>query len=64
MYLDAYRWANVVADHVLSGKSGDLVNGATHYHANYIDNPRWADRSKVTTSIDQHIFYRFGSYRL
>jgi spore germination cell wall hydrolase CwlJ-like protein len=37
----------------------DITDGATHYHANYIANPRWADRTKVTTSIDQHIFYRF-----
>ena len=37
----------------------DITDGATHYHANYIDSPRWADSSKVTTSIDQHIFYNF-----
>tara|TARA_Y100001951_G_scaffold77810_1_gene65212 strand:+ start:75 stop:686 length:612 start_codon:yes stop_codon:yes gene_type:complete len=38
----------------------DITDGATHYHANYIDDPRWADRSKVTASIDQHIFYSFS----
>ena len=55
-----------LAKHVFryKDKMVDITDGATHYHANYIDNPRWADRSKVTTSIDQHIFYRFGSYRL
>ena len=36
----------------------DITDGATHYHATYIDAPRWTARKKVTTSIDQHIFYR------
>ena len=58
MYLDAYRWAHVVADHVLSGKSGDLVNGATHYHATYIL-PDWAESKTETARIDDHIFYRW-----
>ena len=55
-----------LAKHVFRYKENmvDITDGATHYHANYIANPRWADRSKVTTSIDQHIFYRFGSFRL
>jgi len=50
-----------LAKHVFRYKDSmvDITDGATHYHANYIDNPRWADSSKVTTSIDQHIFYRF-----
>ena len=36
----------------------DITDGATHYHATYIDTPRWATRKIVTTSIDQHIFYK------
>jgi spore germination cell wall hydrolase CwlJ-like protein len=50
-----------LAKHVFRYKENmvDITDGATHYHANYIANPRWADRTKVTTSIDQHIFYRF-----
>ena len=36
----------------------DITDGATFYHATYIDTPYWANTSKVTTSIDQHIFYR------
>ena len=35
----------------------DITDGATHYHATYIDAPRWAHQKRVTTSIDQHIFY-------
>ena len=37
----------------------DITDGATHYHANYIDSPRWANERQITTKIDQHIFYKF-----
>ena len=36
----------------------DITDGATHYHADYIDNPRWATYKKKTVQIDTHIFYR------
>ena len=36
----------------------DITDGATHYHARYIDAPRWAGQKKVTAKIDEHIFYR------
>lgn len=36
----------------------DITDGATHYHADYIDNPRWAKYKKKTVKIDTHIFYR------
>ena len=36
----------------------DITDGATHYHARYIDAPRWAIQKKVTAKIDEHIFYR------
>ena len=36
----------------------DITDGATHYHAVYIDKPNWAHHKKVTTTIDQHIFYK------
>ena len=35
----------------------DITDGATHYHARYIDAPRWAGQKKVTAKIDEHIFY-------
>ena len=39
----------------------DFTEGATHYHADYIDRPRWAKRTnfKQTVQIDTHIFYRW-----
>jgi N-acetylmuramoyl-L-alanine amidase len=36
----------------------DITDGATHYHADYIDNPRWSKYKKITVKIDRHIFYR------
>jgi len=56
--LDAYRWAHVIARHVLSGNSGDLVQGATHYHAFYVS-PKWRTRKTWIAQIGDHIFYRW-----
>ena len=35
----------------------DITDGATHYHADYIDSPRWASAKDRTMQIDTHIFY-------
>ena len=50
-----------LAKHVFRYKDSmvDITDGATHYHANYIDSPRWANQHHITTKIDQHIFYKF-----
>ena len=40
----------------------DVTDGATHYHANYIPDPRWADPKKKTVAIDTHIFYRIYTF--
>ena len=42
----------------------DITDGATHYHANYIDAPRWTRQKRVHASIDQHIFYGQNVRRL
>jgi spore germination cell wall hydrolase CwlJ-like protein len=36
----------------------DITNGATHYHADYV-NPAWAKRIEFVTRIDNHLFYRY-----
>ena len=41
----------------------DITDGATHYHARYIDAPRWAGQKKITAKIDEHIFYRSHGHR-
>ena len=35
----------------------DITDGATHYHADYISSPKWADPLRKTVEIDTHIFY-------
>ena len=54
-----WNTAHNLAKYVLKRQNDllDITDGATHYHANYIDAPRWAGQKRVTTSIDQHIFY-------
>ena len=41
----------------------DITDGATHYHANWMEKyPKWSKKKKVMASIDRHIFY--GSKKL
>ena len=41
----------------------DITDGATHYHANWMETyPNWSKQKKVMASIDRHIFY--GSKKL
>ena len=47
----------ILAQHVIAGTVTDISQGATHYHAKYV-NPYWADDMTVVLEIDQHIFYR------
>ena len=36
----------------------DITDGATHYHANWMEKyPSWSKTKKVMASIDRHIFY-------
>jgi|TARA_R110002110_G_scaffold22013_9_gene86297 N-acetylmuramoyl-L-alanine amidase len=35
----------------------DITEGATHYHANYVD-PNWASELHFTIAIGRHRFYR------
>lgn len=49
--------ARMAALSVLNGQAPDRVNGATHYHANYV-NPYWAYTGTRVAQIGAHIFYR------
>lgn len=56
---EAWAKAQYVAYTLLySGISLDITEGATHYHANYV-NPRWASSLTLTGQIGDHIFYRW-----
>tara|TARA_A100001011_G_scaffold372087_1_gene430123 strand:+ start:1555 stop:1986 length:432 start_codon:yes stop_codon:yes gene_type:complete len=54
----AWQYAIMVADGVYYGKVINLIDGATHYHAHYV-NPSWAETKTYITRIGDHIFYRW-----
>ena len=41
-----------------SMKIADITEGATHYHADYVE-PAWAKTKTKTIEIEDHIFYRW-----
>ena len=55
---DAFKVAELV--YQMHKKGYDITDGATHYHATYV-NPKWnKDRNmKRITKVDRHIFYRW-----
>ena len=53
-----WRESQEVARYVLTTPDlMDITDGATHYHADYISSPRWADPRRKTVEIDTHIFF-------
>ena len=48
-----------VLDSHYEDKLIDITDGATHYHANWMETyPKWSKQKKIMASIDRHIFYR------
>ena len=47
----------LIAKHIIAGTVTDISEGATHYHAKYV-NPYWADDMTVVLEVGQHIFYK------
>lgn len=62
--IEPVAWARAerVANDVILGHRRNLVGGATHYHADYVD-PYWASSYGRTTRIGRHIFYSGDSGR-
>ena len=57
--LDVYELAMIIAFKVMHGQAmNDFTEGATHYHATYV-NPEWAESKTKTIRIKDHIFYRW-----
>jgi len=54
---EAWLKANQIASLVLSPNFPDLVDGATHYHADYV-RPSWAATQIQVAQIGSHIFYQ------
>jgi spore germination cell wall hydrolase CwlJ-like protein len=56
---DLYVEAQSIAwNMVEEGKYRGITEGATHYHATYV-NPRWASTLQLVGRIGAHIFYRW-----
>ena len=55
----SWRKAQDVALEVMAfDRYSGIVEGATHYHADYV-NPDWNQTITLVTKIDNHIFYRW-----
>lgn len=52
----SWAQAKVIARDVMIGNVNDPTQGATFYHATYV-NPSWADQMEVSKIIDKHVFY-------
>ena len=57
---EAYEWAEEISWGLIEGTLNiiDLTDGATHYHAYYVQ-PSWSERFTQTVRINDHIFYRW-----
>ena len=53
----AWSKSVLVANQVLTGVVPDVTNGATHYHARYV-NPYWSASLSKTVTYGSHLFYR------
>ena len=54
----AFTQSQEIAAMVLEGWTGTFLEGATHYHADYVF-PTWAAHHTKIVKIDSHIFYRW-----
>jgi N-acetylmuramoyl-L-alanine amidase len=54
----AYNEVYKIAQKVYYGNIVDITEGATFYHADYV-NPSWAKVMERVGKIDRHIFYKY-----
>jgi len=54
----AYRYAEDVAEMVVTGNTYSHLDGATHYHTTEVA-PAWASGKKFIVRINDHLFYRW-----
>ena len=57
---DSKTWVQclTLARDILQGAYGDITEGATHYHADYVF-PAWRKQKTKTLVVGNHIFYRW-----
>ena len=56
--LEAYQESRMFAYGAMHRRTKDPTDGATHYHADYV-NPSWAASKTYKIQINQHIFYKW-----
>jgi len=57
--MDAWVDAQQIAYNMLTWDAGrGLTEGATHYHADYVD-PNWAQTKQLVGRIGVHVYYRW-----
>ena len=47
----------VLSKKIINGTATDISEGATHYHAHYV-NPYWAVHMQPVLEVGDHLFYR------
>tara|TARA_R110000765_G_scaffold69994_2_gene135754 strand:+ start:132 stop:545 length:414 start_codon:yes stop_codon:yes gene_type:complete len=47
----------VLSKKIINGTATDISEGATHYHAHYVD-PYWAVHMEPVLEVGDHLFYR------
>jgi len=55
---EAYQRILRLVNRILTNRYAGMVEGATHYHADYV-NPDWNKEKTRIGQIDDHIFYRW-----
>jgi spore germination cell wall hydrolase CwlJ-like protein len=59
---DAWQSAVLAAFGAMTERTYDPTEGATHYHADYVQ-PEWAEVKYRTVRINDHIFYKWEGNR-
>lgn len=54
--MEAWLWADVLAEAILLGEIDDSTHGSTHYHADYVD-PSWNEVYQLVAIHGVHLFY-------
>ena len=57
-YQDTWLQSQIIALQILEGQYAGMVEGATHYHANWVD-PAWRHELSYIGQIGDHLFYRW-----
>ena len=56
--LAAFSQAKIMAHRIYTNQVTDYSEGATHYHATWIEPPYWVEQMETINRIDEHIFYK------